>query len=71
VFFTNAMINSFYCPAVISRRPTAGTSEDGICYSLGSTNRVMNVNQFPISINNAASTAEDPTLCCVSVSGGM
>lgn len=71
VIFTNAMKNAFYCPSVISRRPTAGVSEDGICYGLGSLNRVMNVNQFPISINNAASTAEDPPFCCVTVSGGM
>ncbi|MEJ5178880.1 phage tail protein [Erwinia sp. MYb416] len=71
VIFTNAMKNAFYCPSVISRRPTAGTSEDGICYGLGSLNRVMSVNQFPISINNAASTAEDPPFCCVSVSGGL
>ncbi|TDT01697.1 hypothetical protein [Erwinia rhapontici] len=71
VIFTNAMKNAFYCPSVISRRPTAGTSEDGICYGLGGLNRVMSVNQFPISINNAASTAEDPPFCCVSVSGGL
>ncbi|CNI83784.1 tail fiber repeat 2-containing protein [Yersinia intermedia] len=71
VFFTNAMINSFYCPAVISRRPTAASTEDGICYSLGNTNRAMNATQFPISINNAVGTAEDPLFCCVSVSGGV
>lgn len=71
VIFTNAMKNAFYCPAVISRRPTGATTNDGICYGLGSPDRVMNVNQFPISINNAASTAEDPPFCCVTVSGGM
>lgn len=71
IFFTTPMNNSFYCPSVISRRPAGATSEDGICYSIGSTGRVMNVNQFPISINNAASTAEDPSFGCVTVSGGM
>lgn len=69
--FTNPMSNVFYCPTLISRRPTGSTSEDGICYGLGSTVRPMNTNQFPISINNAASTAEDPLVCCINVFGGV
>lgn len=67
--FSTPMSNALYYPSVISRRPVS--SDDGVCYSLGGTSRPMNVNQFPISINNVQVVYEDPTVCCVTVVGGL